>query len=61
MAGSEKISKTGAKGDWLKEGCSINKSLTVLGWVINILADKAIGKKKNSVVPFRESSLTWIL
>ncbi len=28
LAGSEKVSKTGAKEDWLKEACSINKSLT---------------------------------
>ena len=46
LAGSEKISKTGATGDRLKEGnifinlysllgCSINKSLSVLGAVIS--------------------------
>lgn len=39
MAGSEKLSKTGATGDRLKEGCLINKSLTVLGKVISVLAD----------------------
>lgn len=61
LAGSEKISKTGARGDRLKEGCSINKSLTVLGKVISTLADKAMGKGKKRVVPYRESSLTRIL
>ncbi len=61
LAGSEKISKTGATGDRLKEGCSINKSLTVLGKVISVLADKAMGKKKKSIVPYRESALTRIL
>lgn len=61
LAGSEKFSKTGTKGDRFKEGCSINKSLTVLGKVISCLADKAMGKKKKSVVPYRESALTRIL
>lgn len=61
LAGSEKISKTGASGDRLKEGCSINQSLTVLGKVISNLADKAMGKGKNTVCPYRESSLTRIL
>lgn len=39
LAGSEKLGKTGASGDRLKEGCNINKSLTVLGKVINLLAE----------------------
>jgi len=61
LAGSEKISKTGATGDRLKEGCSINKSLTVLGKVISDLAAKAMGKNKRVITPFRESCLTRIL
>lgn len=61
LAGSEKFSKTGATGDRLKEGCSINQSLTVLGKVISNLADKSMGKGKNTVTPYRESSLTRIL
>lgn len=44
LAGSEKAGQTGAKGERLKEGCAINSSLSVLGKVINILADKAMGK-----------------
>lgn len=55
LAGSEKLSKTGAVGDRMKEGCSINKSLTVLGIVIGSLAEKAVGKAKNSVTPYRDS------
>ena len=35
LAGSEKVGKTGAKADRLKEACSINKSLSVLGFVIH--------------------------
>ena len=44
LAGSEKAGQTGATGDRLKEGCAINKSLTVLGQCISTLADKAMGK-----------------
>jgi len=60
LAGSEKISKTGATGDRLKEGCAINKSLSMLGLVISRLADKSLGKK-NIIVPYRDSALTRIL
>ncbi len=61
LAGSEKSGQTGATGDRLKEGASINLSLTMLGQCISVLADKAGGKRKNEVVPFRNSSLTRIL
>ncbi len=61
LAGSEKAGQTGATGDRLKEGCAINKSLTVLGQVISTLADKAMGKAKKDVVPYRDSVLTRIL
>lgn len=39
LAGSERIAKTGAGGVRLKEGKHINKSLMVLGNVINKLSD----------------------
>ena len=61
LAGSEKASKTGASGDRLKEGCAINKSLTILGIVISTLAEKSGGKAKGKVVPYRDSALTRIL
>lgn len=61
LAGSEKAGQTGATGDRLKEGCAINKSLTVLGQCISILADKAMGKAAKTVVPYRDSALTRIL
>lgn len=38
LAGSERAKRTGASGDRLKEGVSINKSLLALGNVINALA-----------------------
>lgn len=61
LAGSQKVGKTGATGDRLKEAAGINKSLSVLGLVISTLADKALGKGKGIVVPYRDSCLTRIL
>jgi hypothetical protein len=61
LAGSERSGATGATGDRLKEGCNINKSLLILGNVINCLADRAIGKNKNMLPPYRDSALTRIL
>lgn len=55
LAGSERQSKTGAEGAQLREGAAINKSLSVLGNVINALAE---GKKH---VPYRDSKLTRLL
>ena len=59
LAGSEKVSKTDATGDRLKEACSINKSLTMLGMVINQLYKKSKGEK--IVVSYRDAALTRIL
>ena len=61
LAGSEKTSQTGATGDRLKEGCNINKSLSTLGMVITVLAEKSSGKKTNKPVPYRDSALTRML
>jgi hypothetical protein len=61
LAGSEKSGATGAEGSRLKEGAAINKSLTMLGQVIKVLAEKASGKAKGEVVPYRNSSLTRML
>jgi kinesin family member 3B len=58
LAGSERAKKTNAAKERLKEGCAINLSLSTLGNVINILADKSMGKGSGVVVPYRESSLT---
>lgn len=56
LAGSEKVSKTGASGQLLEEAKKINRSLSCLGNVINALVDK---DRKH--VPYRESKLTRIL
>lgn len=62
LAGSERVWRTGAEGDRLREGGSINKSLSTLGLVISNLADIASGKKtKESFIPYRDSVLTWLL
>lgn len=61
LAGSERAGSTGATGDRLKEGANINKSLTMLGNVIRALAAKADGKAANTVIPYRDSKLTYIL
>ena len=61
LAGSERVGDTGATGTRMLEGTNINKSLSVLGKCIGILAEKAMGKKKDAVVPYRESNLTRIL
>ncbi|KAF5740077.1 kinesin-related protein 11 [Tripterygium wilfordii] len=58
LAGSERIAKTGAGGVRLKEGKHINKSLMILGNVINKLSD---GAKNRGHIPYRDSKLTRIL
>ncbi|XP_018021653.1 kinesin-like protein KIF28P isoform X2 [Hyalella azteca] len=60
LAGSERVEATGATGDRLKEGASINLSLTKLGDCIHALAEQSNGKK-NVRVPFRSSTLTKLL
>ena len=37
------------------------RSLTTLGLVISKLADQTSGKTKDKFVPYRDSTLTWLL
>ena len=55
LAGSEKIKNTGATGERLEEAKQINKSLSTLGRVINMLTSGS------SHVPYRDSKLTRLL
>ncbi|MCO5557269.1 hypothetical protein L7F22_010830 [Adiantum nelumboides] len=59
LAGSERVAKTGAEGARLKEGTHINKSLMVLGTVINKLSEGI--QSQGGHVPYRDSKLTRIL
>lgn len=55
LAGTEKISKSGAVGKTLEEGIKINLSLSALGNVIHALTENS------SFIPYRDSKLTRIL
>jgi len=55
LAGSERVNKSGAQGQAMKEAQNINKSLSALGDVI-----QARGAKQ-AHVPFRNSTLTYLL
>lgn len=58
LAGSERAKRTGATGNTLKEGISINKGLLALGNVISALTEES---RKSNHVPYRDSKLTRIL
>eukprot|EP00795_Rhopilema_esculentum_P010786 gene10786-19584_t len=50
-----------AANNRLKEGSCINRSLHTLGKVISLLSEKQTGPKKKIFIPYRESTLTWLL
>ncbi|KGL72335.1 Kinesin-like KIF18B, partial [Tinamus guttatus] len=58
LAGSERASVTKARGERLREGANINRSLLALINVINALAD---AKSKKSHIPYRNTKLTRLL
>ncbi|GMH47120.1 hypothetical protein TrLO_g10352 [Triparma laevis f. longispina] len=55
LAGSERLDRSGATGQQLKETQAINKSLSCLGDVFSSLASQS------SHVPYRNSKLTYLL
>lgn len=64
LAGSERAAAHGAVGIQLQEANKINNSLTVLGRVIDALADKGTqtsGGVRYPFCPYRDSTLTWLL
>ncbi|KAL6944160.1 hypothetical protein ACO0OE_004066 [Hanseniaspora uvarum] len=58
LAGSERLNKSQAGGDRLKETQHINKSLSCLGDVIHSLSNSG---QKPAHIPFRNSKLTYML
>ncbi|XP_062485941.1 kinesin-like protein KIF18B [Pezoporus occidentalis] len=58
LAGSERASVANTRGERLREGANINRSLLALINVINALAD---AKGKKSHIPYRDSKLTRLL
>ncbi|KAL4591147.1 hypothetical protein LXL04_004097 [Taraxacum kok-saghyz] len=60
LAGSERQKSTGAAGERLKEAGNINRSLSQLRNLINILAEVSqTGKQRH--IPYRDSKLTFLL
>ncbi|GAB4844042.1 TRAFAC class myosin-kinesin ATPase super [Ancistrocladus abbreviatus] len=60
LAGSERQKLTGVAGERLKEAGNINRSLSQLGNLINILAEVSqTGKQRH--IPYRDSRLTFLL
>ena len=59
LAGSERQKSTRCTGERLKEGCNINKSLSILGNVINGLVEISEGKSR--YIHYRDSKLTFLL
>ena len=59
LAGSERQKQTVTQGERLKEGCNINRSLLILGNVINALVDVSEGKARH--IHYRDSKLTFLL
>jgi len=58
LAGSEKVKKSGASGEVLRQAQYINRSLFTLSNVIHLLSDP---KTRHQHIPYRDSKLTRVL
>lgn len=61
LAGSEQQKASGAIGERLREASNINKSLSILGRVINSLAQQQKAPRTAQHIPYRDSKLTFLL
>lgn len=61
LAGSERANKTENEGTRFVESKNINKSLLTLGRCLSVAYERQQNKKKELVIPFRESKLTTLL
>eukprot|EP00758_Cryptobia_borreli_P018866 Tbor_TRINITY_DN7577_c0_g1::TRINITY_DN7577_c0_g1_i1::g.886::m.886/K10396/KIF5; kinesin family member 5 len=61
LAGSEKLSQSGATGEVMKEAIHINKSLSALGNVVSKLVDQVKFMDRRVHIPFKDSKLTYLL
>lgn len=58
LAGSERLKKTLAEGERLKEGIKINSGLLALGNVISALVEQG---PNSGHIPYRDSKITRLL
>lgn len=61
LAGSERADRTCAEGQTFDEGKLINKSLSVLGNVVNALTQSDPVGNHTPYIPYRDSKLTRVL
>ena len=61
LAGSERAAETDNRGQKLRDGANINKSLLALANCINALGKASKGKGGKAYVPYRNSKLTRLL
>ena len=61
LAGSERCTAAQTTGSRFKEGTAINESLLTLGKVIAKLSSCSEDKRSRSHIPYRESTLTFLL
>ena len=62
LAGTENVQHSGVTGEGLEEAKAINTSLSALTLVVRALVNNSRSRKsKHTMVPYRNSTLTWLL